>query len=327
MLATQNVGVSCDQAVRETVKIYVPSSRAWSRETARVEGPHLWLPFMMRNSPLVTGVSNTRDMNSNQNLRPQKKIQKARRRQQPNKGRNRQSQAQSQAMIPINIRRTIPGAIRAGQGFSYEAARMGRTNLVSGEQAANSLQLHSPQLGHTTSVFFEARKGTTPGGMVVGGRELLGTALTATNAAGAYVLTQAIVQCFATWTARWVQFAALYQKWRLRALRATFVSSLGTTTVGDVYLSFQTDPTAAGPASGAAQMRENGAVFGNAYSDLVSEFDCRSATVPWFQTAPGGGTVSTASAGVLNIGTDSFTSAVVPGKVVVDYEIEFADPL
>jgi len=250
----------------------------------------------------------------------------------------KQGKPKKPAARVLNVSRTRDGQMprsfpSRNQSSSYyiDQPRMGRSNLVSGEQAANSLQLHSPQLGHSTSVFFESRKGSTPGGMILAGRELSATAISATSNVGAYVNTALNVNCAGTnLTARWATFATLYQKWRIRALRATLVSNQSTTTVGNLYAAFQTlYPVPAGqvPATGAQLMRENGAVFGNAYSDLVTEFDARSQSVPWFSTSTGAGATNTNCPGVLNIGSDGFSAAVVPGTVVVDYEIEFADPI
>jgi len=225
-----------------------------------------------------------------------------------------------------NSYRTRPYTAKpAIRGFALAQSRFGRSDQTSGSQYANSLQLHSPQLGHAVSVFFDTKKGSTPGGMMVSGRELSATAITATNAGGAFVNTAILIQCAATaLTARWGTFSALYQKWRIRSLRATFVSNQPTTVVGNVYAGTVGVLQAAAPTTGAGIMRENGAVFGNAYSDLVTEYDCKSQIVPWFATTA---TSETAVAGYLNVGTDGFSSAVVPGQIVVDYEIEFADPV
>lgn len=208
-------------------------------------------------------------------------------------------------------------------GFADAPSMFLPGNRISGAPQANQLQLHAPQLGHATSVFFEARRGTTPGGVIISGRELLGTAVGSSSAAGTYVNTNvAVIFSSANFSARLNAFAALYQKWRPRAIRATLVSNQATTTVGNNYLGFQTQAGASAPATGAALMRENGAVFGNAYSDISTVFDCKSLSVPWFSETGSG----LATAGNLNIGTDGYSSAVVPGVVVIDYEVEFADP-
>jgi len=96
-------------------------------------------------------------------------------------------------------------------------------------------------------------------------------------------------------------------------------------TVGNNYMAFSTTGAIASPTTAAAIMQLNGAVFGNAYADLSCEYDTKSQMLPWFD-ATDSAEDNTTIPGSLNVGCDGYSFSHIPGKVILDYVIEFADP-
>jgi len=170
--------------------------------------------------------------------------------------------------------------------------------------------------------------GSLPTSLIIEGRDLARVALTASSATPAtFVNTAAlvVVNSATSLCTRWNSFGALFQKWRVKKLRATLVSNQTTSTVGNNYVAFQTNADAAAPTTAEGIMRIEGSAMANAYSNVQSDFDSRT-QLKWLATAFQADEDVTA-AGNLNVATDGYSTAVVVGKVVIDYEIELADIL
>lgn len=192
------------------------------------------------------------------------------------------------------------------------------------------LNVNAGQEGNAhMSSYFRFKAGSTPSSVVIEGRDLCAVALTASSATPAtYVSSTFPVQVSTASVGplctRWGTYMALFQRWRVRKLWARFASSTATTTVGSCYLTFGYDSDTT-PATAQAIMRMNGAVMGSAYADLSARYD-PAVQVKWYPTNISGAT-DAITPGVLCFGTDSFTTSVVPGKLVIDYELEFAEPI
>lgn len=231
--------------------------------------------------------------------------------------RNRTAKNNANANKRVQATRTRQAGSRKPRGKTAGGgASMQRTQL----------ELHSAQIETSVSSFFRFHLGSLPTSLVVAGRDLARVALAASSASGLVVNTAADVVPDvggASLCTRWTAFAGLFQKWRLRRLRATLVSNQGTTTVGNNFIAFQTDPDAAAPTTAEGIMRLEGAAMGNAYANIQAQFDCGT-QLKWL-TTKGSVERATEIAGMLNVMTSGYSSAVIVGTVVVDYEIEFAD--
>jgi len=195
------------------------------------------------------------------------------------------------------------------------------------------LFLNSPQLGAGISCGFRFRKGTLPTSLIVEGRDLTATAMSASSATPAtFVRSLLPISVDANVTplcTRWGLWGNLFQKWRVRKLRATLVANMATTTVGNNYAAFFVEDNATPAATAAAIMALEGSVMGNAYSQIETVFDTGAQSLVWMETtasAESPASQQEASPGTLMLGSDGYSSALVPGKVVIDYELEFCDP-
>ncbi len=191
------------------------------------------------------------------------------------------------------------------------------------------LMLHGAQSDSAVSTFFRFKAGSLPTSIVVEGRDLAAVALSATSAAGAYVVDSQPLSADSATTplcTRWGTWGGLFQKWRIRKLKATLVATSGTTTVGRNFAAFNEDPlTNDDPASAEAIMRLQGSAMGNAYSNVQVGFD-KGTQLEWYRVSAANGTDGLAIPGQLHVATASYTAAVIPGTMLIDYELEFADP-
>jgi len=192
-------------------------------------------------------------------------------------------------------------------------------------QPVRGLNLNAPQLGHSVSTFFRFKKGSIDSSVVIEGRDLAAVGVTASSATPAtYVNTADQISCTTAinLVSRWGTYSALFARWRIRRLVATFVANQATTTVGNNYLAFAYDADT-NVTSAEAIMRLNGAVMGNAYSDLRCKFD-PPVQLNWYPTI--GTAADQTIPGTVQFGTNGYSSSVVPGTIIYDYELEFAEP-
>jgi len=195
------------------------------------------------------------------------------------------------------------------------------------------LFLNAPQLGAGIQCGFRFRTGTTPTSLIVEGRDLSATAISASSATPAtHVRTTLQISVDANSNVlctRWGTWGLLFQKWRIRKLHATLVSNMASTTVGSNYLAMYVEANATPASTAEAIMRLEGSVMGNAYSQIRTRFDSPAQSLVWYECTADGGSppdLLESLPGFIAVGTDGYSSALVPGKLVIDYELEFADP-
>lgn len=199
-----------------------------------------------------------------------------------------------------------------------------RTNLTApGPRGA--LQLHSAQTDVAMSTFFRFSSSQGGRGAVIEGRDLCATLPAATSAAGAFTVQAIAANVLSgAMCSRWQTYGSLFTKWRARKLKATFVAGLGTGTAGFNYIAWDmTQTNINDPTSASALMRFEGSAMGVAYANIQSTFPLVG-QLSWYDTQ--GSAVPTNTLGQLFIGSTGYTSAVSPGQLVIDYELEFIEP-
>ncbi len=193
---------------------------------------------------------------------------------------------------------------------------------------AGALMLHSAQVDAGVGTFFRFRQGTLPTSIIIEGRDLGKVAITAASATPA----TAVVSSFdlsvdaagAPTVTRWGTYGALFTKWRIRRLKAILVSAMQTGTVGLNYIAFDSDVGSGDdPTTVEGVMRFQGSAMGNAYSNIEADFDAGT-QLAWFNCV--NTQTTTSRPGQLHFATNNYSSALVPGVLVYDYELEFADP-
>jgi hypothetical protein len=203
-----------------------------------------------------------------------------------------------------------------------------RKNKARQPLPSGALALHGPQTGAQIETYFRFKAGTLPQSVVIEGRDLALTAVTASSATpSTFVQSRFVISVDSSPSSalvnRFSSYVGLFQRWRVRKLTARFVANQATTTVGNNYLALAYDATLT-VSSAEATMRLNNSCMGNAYSDLLTKFD-PAVQLKWYSTNPVAITDQDYP-GVVIFGTDGYSASVVPGKIVYDYEIEFAEP-
>jgi hypothetical protein len=192
--------------------------------------------------------------------------------------------------------------------------------------ASGALQLSGPQFSSGFSTYFSTK--STKDGLILSGRDLSAIAISASSATPATVIVTTMLlsvdSAGTPFITRLGTYGNLYQRWRVRRLRATLVAANSTTTVGFNYLGFLEDATSTAPTTVETMMRLPKATMGNAYSEIATDFEFESGD-SWLSTHDAGDD-RLAFAGALNVATNNYSSALVPGVIVFDYEIEYCNP-
>lgn len=198
----------------------------------------------------------------------------------------------------------------------------------------NNLSLTRSQFTATSPLnLFEVRPASTPGGILVKGRELIGSA-TAPNAiagtytnlfvAGAYPLAINPVSF-----PRLSAYVPIYEWYVFRRLSLLFMSNQPTTTAGEVLMCIEYDYKDTAPGSAAGVMRNISSTMANIYSDASLQLVGSLSRLPKFSTsqttAPDTDQVNQAALYVAVEGVTAATGAIL-GYVVAQYEIEFFTP-
>jgi len=188
------------------------------------------------------------------------------------------------------------------------------------------LNRNAGQAGASVQTYFRVKSSNDPRRLIICGRDLAKVALSPSSATPtmAVVTTQALSVATLPLITRWATWGTLYQRWRIVRLRATFVSNLGVTTVGNNYMAFAESTNTPAPTTAETIMRLNG-VMGSAYANISCDFD-PGAQVRFYDTITVATDLSASQPGTFYFMTDGYSAALVPGHVVIDYELELADP-
>jgi hypothetical protein len=188
------------------------------------------------------------------------------------------------------------------------------------------LNRNSAQVGASVQTYFRIKSTNDPRRLIICGRDLARVPLSASSATTTTVVltTQQLSVATAPLITRWGTWGTLYQRWRIVRLRATFVSNLGVTTVGNNYMAFAESTNTPPPTTAETIMRLNG-VMGSAYSNISCEFD-PGAQIKFYDTVTTATDLASSQPGTFYFMTDGYSAALVPGHIVIDYELELADP-
>lgn len=205
-----------------------------------------------------------------------------------------------------------------------KARQRRRTQSLVGPRASGALQLHSAQSDSAMSTFFRFRPTRDARGAVIEGRDLCAQVIPATSAAGTFQIAKFTVDTLSNFVTRWQTYGTLFQKYRIHKLRATLVAGQGTTTVGFNFLAWDsTQVSVSDPSTAEGVMRMEGSSMAVAYANIQSDFPAE-AQLKWYDTTGVAG--PTTAVGQLFAATSGYTAAVVPGLLMIDYEIEFIEP-
>lgn len=166
-----------------------------------------------------------------------------------------------------------------------------------------------------------ARVRARNGGNVItaSGKGIL-TAPSTVNAGGTTVVTRYEIDT--NLTTAWAQYSALYQKWKIHHIKFTFIPRVAITTGGQIAMCVQEDPDSQTITTFDAAMNQRVAVMGTAFQKLRLKY------VPigtgWLFTQDNAlSTDRTEMPGDFNFLSGSYTSAVTPGDLIIEWKISF----
>jgi len=203
-------------------------------------------------------------------------------------------------------------------------------------QRPQPLLLNSPQKSSTTPlVLFETNRGSTPGGIRVKGREMLGSVSTS----GA-VTAGAFTQCNIGATLgslltppsfpRLTSYTSIYEYYVFHRVKYTFQSLFPTTQVGVVMLAVDYDTSDIQPTTSLLMMRNISAVMSNAYANSSCEVLRSLSRLPKFITSSSGTSPPTTELNQarLDVAIEGITlaSASSVGYIIAEYDVEFFTP-
>jgi len=213
--------------------------------------------------------------------------------------------------------------------------RQRRTPNSSNLQRGSALQLTTPQFTSATPfVGFSSVSGSTPGGIRVKGREMLGTVnVNAAIVAGAYTLLRVggatsfllVPSTFPRLSA----YSTIYEFYKFKSAKFTFISNQSTSTGGTIMASVEHDVKDTAPNSSVQLMRNMCSVMSNIYSSFSIVTGESLARLPRFITAsdnaPDIAQVNQARVDIAVEGV-TVTGAASFGYLVVEYDVEFFTP-
>ncbi len=124
---------------------------------------------------------------------------------------------------------------------------------------------------------------------------------------------------------RWAALANLYQRWRIKWMKFHYRGQVSTTYNGRVAMGVNEDADGANPTSFAQLMEVRCAAQCQGWSSMNLTY--RPSRETWLWTADLSLNEDRLEyPGFLMVATGSFTSAVVPGYIWYEYEVEFSNP-
>ncbi len=196
----------------------------------------------------------------------------------------------------------------------------------------NTLSLTRSQFTATSPLnLFNVGAGSTPGGIRVSGRELLG-AVTVPIATGVWVASTTFPGTGVASSLNPLAFPRLaaydpiYEYFKFHKCTFLFQSNQPTTATGEIVMSFDYDPDDTPPASTQAQMRNISATMANIYSDASLEVLSSLSRLPKYECGAAG--ALQARQGALTVAVEGYSNVAVStvGYVIAQYDVEFFTP-
>jgi len=230
----------------------------------------------------------------------------------------------------VSVRRSAP------QPQARRRPRRSRGNGNSNNlQRASSLQLTSPQSTASTPFQgFTSVTGTTPGGVRVRGREMIGTVnATGLIANGAYTLLRVggavslllVPSSFPRLSA----YTPIYEFYKFKFAKFTFISNQPTSAAGTMMAAIEHDVTDTAANSSVQLMRNICSVMSNVYSTFSLSTTESLARLPRYITASdNNANAAQIQQARLDIAIEGMTTTAAAsfGYLTVEYDVEFFTP-
>lgn len=196
---------------------------------------------------------------------------------------------------------------------------------------AASLALTRTQFTATSPLnLFDVNKGSTPGGVRVRGRELLGSANFGVTAVGFDPLTVGGIQfgfpLSPTSFPRIGNYKSIYEEYIFHRATIMFQSDKATTQSGVILMAADYDAADAVPANSVGMMRNISSTMANVYSDCSMECLGKLARLPRFFTNDTTSAQNTQARIYVAAEGVTFAASAAVGYILVDYDIEFFTP-
>jgi len=183
--------------------------------------------------------------------------------------------------------------------------------------------------------YWEFIPASTPGGLRVRGRELIGSAALSGASTGAFQLlnvTDAVGTSTITFLSpisfpRLSSIASAFDFYKFKQAGLMFNSNQPTTQTGEIILAVNYDSEASAPTSSSIMMRNITAVMANIYSDASCCAEGSLSRLPRYLTTDIVGEEQNYQ-GAIFLGIEGYTgaAAAVVGYLVIQYDVEFFAP-
>jgi hypothetical protein len=229
-------------------------------------------------------------------------------------------------------RRGRNGGKRKGNGNGRRSNNPLTTN---GSRGAVGQKLTSTQFTATSPLnLFETRKGSSPGGIIVKGREMIGSIALATAATGEFQSNSIVTTLGATsamalsprWFPRLSAYITIYEYYKFHSATLICQSLSPTTSAGAWFIAVDEEYTDTTPTTSVGVMRNVSSSMANVYSDMSCVVDGSLSRLPRYSTNAAD-TLQDAQAKIISA-VEGFTGldAQGIGYLIIDYEIEFFVP-
>jgi hypothetical protein len=243
-----------------------------------------------------------------------------------------------------NVLQSLSGNT-AGNGISRAGRRNRRRNRSRGTFGSSQtggrgalgtnlradLSLHQQQFAaYAPLETFHVSTGSTPGGIRVRGRELIGSATSGSTTllygANGTASAQAVILNPSSFP-RLQSYSAIYEMYVFHEAKFMFQSNQPTTAGGVAILSVDYDVADTAPASTVAQMRNISSSMSNVYADNACVIKRSLSRLPKYYTASSGSdAVDINQANMFYAFEGVVGVSAAQGYVVVEYDVEFFTP-
>lgn len=205
----------------------------------------------------------------------------------------------------------------------------------------NMLSLTRDQFTATSPLnLFSVGPGSTPGGIRVRGRELIGAVTIPITTGGFTPSTNfpggaafgigALSLINPINFPRLSAYTPIYEYYKFHKVSYLFQSNQPTTVAGEVIMSIDYDPSDGAPGSVQAQMRNVSSTMANIYSDCSLQFLTSLSRLPRYETtaALAAGENQQQNQGSLCVAVEGYVAAAATtvGYIVAQYDVEFFTP-
>jgi hypothetical protein len=179
---------------------------------------------------------------------------------------------------------------------------------------------------------FDVARGSTPGGIRVKGRELIGSVTLSATSTGAFQLANVASFAFVALNPvsfpRLAAYDPIYEYFKFHSATCILQSNQPTTSSGEWLICSDYDINDAVPTTSTGMMRNISSAMANIYSDMSMVVTGSLSRLPKFLSGTSEGTPDQSYQAAIYVGIEGYsgTTGAAVGYLIIEYDVEFFTP-